>query len=141
MDKLSLEEAIRISATAHEGQVDKSGVTYLLHPLRVMLNCQTNDERIVAILHDVLEDTDLTEQYLKMIFPERIVQAVVAITKQDHETNQEYIKRCKKDPIARNVKFADITDNLAPIRQANLDQHTQERLLKKYKKSLKWLLE
>lgn len=80
-----LEKAIHIAVNAHFRQTDKAGMSYILHPLRVMQNCTNLDEKIVAILHDTIEDTDITAEYLAEKFPQYIVDAVIALTKQEKE--------------------------------------------------------
>jgi (p)ppGpp synthase/HD superfamily hydrolase len=137
----SIEDAIGVASEAHDGQVDKSGQPYIFHPIRVMLNCQTKDQQVVGVLHDVLEDTIWGTDELELFFPKHIVEAVEAITKQEGESNEEYILRCRENEIAREVKISDICDNLSPIRQMNLDIKTQERLRKKYTRALELILD
>lgn len=113
----TLEKAIQVAAMAHQGQVDKSGEAYILHPLRVMMSCQTSDERIVAMLHDVVEDTEVTlVELAAREFAWHIVDAVDALTRHDGEDYTVFIKRCKSNALARKVKIADIQDNLSPSR-------------------------
>ncbi len=82
-----LEKAIRIAAKAHEGQVDKGGKPYILHPLRLMLSRTSQEEMICAVLHDVIEDTDITIDYLKNEgFSEEILSALDALTRRHNET-------------------------------------------------------
>ena len=77
-----LERAIMLAAKRHEGQLDKGGQPYVLHPIRVMLHCDTIEEKTVAMLHDLLEDTDVTEAELRREgFPAEIVEAVLCLTK------------------------------------------------------------
>ena len=108
----TLERAIGIAAEAHAGQVDKAGASYILHPLRVMLRMGTNDDRIVAALHDVVEDSDWSLDLLRAEgFPERIVQAIDSVTRRDDEPYEEFVLRAGLDPIGRRVKLADLEDN------------------------------
>lgn len=138
---MDIHEAIRMATTAHEGQVDKTGYHYILHPLRVMLAVSTPDEQIVAVMHDVVEDTDVTLLYLRSIgVPDHLVEAIDGISKRDNESNTEYIHRCKKNPIAKNVKYADLMDNNSPIRMCKLPEKEQKYLRKKYEKSIRELL-
>ncbi|WP_203309748.1 HD domain-containing protein [Sphingomonas beigongshangi] len=110
MDKLS--EAITLATQAHAGQVDKGGAPYILHPLRVMLACKTEDERIAAVLHDVVEDTAVSAYQVLRQFGMAIHDAVYALTRRHDETYSCFIERCAANPIARVVKLADIADNM-----------------------------
>lgn len=108
-----LSRAICIAAQAHNGQYDKAGEPYILHPLRVMLAGQTYEERIVGVLHDVLEDTDVTLQALQEAgFSPEILEAVDTLTHRKHESYNDYITRIiESKGIAVRVKLADLTDN------------------------------
>ena len=109
----TLEQAISLAAKQHEGQVDKANAPYLLHPLRVMLNVPTIEHKIVAVLHDILEDTETTiEDLYQFGFQEHIIDAIVALTKKQGETRLEAAQRARQNPIARVVKLADINDNM-----------------------------
>lgn len=108
----TLERAIEIAAKAHAGQTDKAGEAYILHPLRVMLSLTTENERIAGVLHDVLEDTNVTLEQLKLEgFANEVLVALVALTKERGESRMQAAARAKKDPIARAVKLADNKDN------------------------------
>jgi (p)ppGpp synthase/HD superfamily hydrolase len=110
---MTLEQAIAFAALAHEGQKDKVGATYILHPLRVMNRMKTLSERRVAVLHDVVEDCGVTLDQLRGLdVPEREVRAVEALTKVEGEDYDAFIERAGKNPLARRVKLADLTDNL-----------------------------
>ncbi|MEC7121286.1 MAG: HD domain-containing protein [Pseudomonadota bacterium] len=109
----TLEKALQISAKAHENQVDKAGQPYILHPIRVMLRVQTEAERITALLHDVIEDTDITLDDLALAgFSVEILAAVDALTKRKGETRLEAAARAVNNPIARIVKIADNSENM-----------------------------
>lgn len=109
----TLEQAISLAANQHEGQVDKANAPYILHPLRVMLNVPTIEHKIVAVLHDILEDTETTiEDLYQFGFQEHIIDAIVALTKKQGETRLEAAHRARQNPIARVVKLADINDNM-----------------------------
>jgi len=134
--------ALNIATEAHRGQADKSGVDYIFHPMRVASNFVHNsDESVVAMLHDVLEDTDVT---LDDLFAQGLTQvqadALVAITHLNHEPNVDYIARVKSNYRATRVKLADLRDNSSPERMANLDQATRDRLQAKYDRALAQLL-
>ncbi len=109
----TLETAVKIAAEAHAGQTDKAGEPYILHCARVMLRGSTLDERIVGILHDVVEDTEWTSDGLREAgFSEGVVQAVAALTRHDGEPYELFILRASLDPIARRVKISDLQDNM-----------------------------
>lgn len=108
----TLERAIAIAAKAHEGQVDKAGAPYILHPLRVMLRLATIEERIAAVLHDVVEDTEATLEALRAEgFSEEVVNAIDSLTKRPGEDYDAFVARAASDPIGRQVKLADMEDN------------------------------
>lgn len=139
MDQLMT--AIKIAVDAHDGQVDKIGMPYILHPLAVMESLPLHEIecRIVAVLHDVLEDTivtvdDLVEAGIKY----DLIQAVVAVTRLPGE-GVTYYKRVKANQIALRVKFKDIAHNLSFRRQNCLPLRDQIRLKEKYRIALKEL--
>lgn len=108
----NLERALRIAAEAHEGQVDKEGLPYILHPLRVMMLVEGDEARMVAVLHDVVEDTAVTHDDLRRAgFSEPVLEAVRRVTHLPGESYADYVARCKGDAIARRVKLADLSDN------------------------------
>lgn len=108
----SLDRAIEIAVWAHSGQLDKAGAPYILHPLRVMLRLKNLDEQIVAVLHDVVEDSDWTIEHLKSEdFSENVISAIDALTRRSGESYNEFICRVTTDPIAIQVKLADLHDN------------------------------
>ena len=109
----TLECALEIAAAAHAGQRDKAGEPYILHPIRVMLAVQTDDERITALLHDTVEDTHITYDDLREAgFSDTVVEAVRALTKLEGESRAEAARRAVADPVARKVKLADVADNM-----------------------------
>ena len=109
----TLERAISIAAEAHAGQLDKAGQPYILHPLRVMLRVSTDDERIAAVLHDVVEDTSVTlEQLANEGFSNSVLSAVQALTKMPGENRIEAAVRAAGNPLARTVKLADNAENM-----------------------------
>lgn len=108
----TLERAIAIAAQAHEGQIDKGGQPYILHPLRVMLRMHSEAGRIVAVLHDVVEDSNCSLDELRAEgFSEEVITALAAITRQAGEGRIEAAKRAARHPLARAVKLADNADN------------------------------
>lgn len=109
----TLELAIEFAARHHQGQFDKGGQPYILHPIRVMLAVQNPNERMAAILHDVVEDTSAKfEDLEREEFPTEVVDAVRALTKTKGESRIEAARRAVRNPIARAVKLADVTDNM-----------------------------
>lgn len=136
----TLEKAIIIATKAHEGVIDKGGNPYILHPLRVMIKQTSEECRIVAVLHDVVEDTDISLTDLRNEgFSEDIILAVDALTRRSNESYMEFISRCKQDAMARLVKLADIEDNSDMSRIKNPTQRDYNRL-QKYKKAKDELL-
>ena len=134
---MNLERAIEIAVTAHRGQADKSGAPYILHPLRVMLSLKTEEERIVAVLHDVVEDCE--EWPLERLrgegLPERLATALESVTRNDGETYTEFIERSKTNAIGRRVKAADLRDNMDLSRIENPTEQDHRRT-KKYRSAL-----
>jgi GTP diphosphokinase / guanosine-3',5'-bis(diphosphate) 3'-diphosphatase len=109
----TLERAIEIAAHAHAGQIDKAGQPYILHPLRVMLAVSSEQERIAAVLHDVVEDTDVTLAQLRAEgFADGVLHAINALTKAPGETRMQAAARAAANPIACVVKLADVSDNM-----------------------------
>lgn len=131
-----LNHAITLATTYHADQVDKQGLPYILHPLRVMTRARTITHQIIAVLHDTLEDTALTESDLRGSFPDEIVDAVLALTRnKDNETYKEFIVRVARNPLAREVKLLDIEDNSRPDRYLP----EMEGLRKRYAKAHMYL--
>lgn len=131
----TLEDAIRLALDKHHGQTDKSGAPYILHPLRVMAGMQTEAERIVAVLHDVVEDTDVTlDDLRRMGYSAEIVAAIDHLSRRDDETYEEFIQRIKPHPLAVRVKLGDLLDNMDIRRNAALDEKALERF-QRYQKA------
>jgi (p)ppGpp synthase/HD superfamily hydrolase len=124
-----LEQAIAIAHQAHSGQVDKAGQPYIEHPLRVMAAVDSLEAKIVAVLHDVIEDTPLSLEDLG-IFPTAVVAAINALTKRPSEDYEAYLTRVMADPLALVVKIADMTDNLDISRIPQPTAHDYTRLSK-----------
>jgi len=125
----TLDRAIELAACAHRGQVDKAGQPYILHPLRVMFRVETQYERMVAVLHDVVEDTGVTLAQLSAEgFPEQVVAAVEALTKRAGESRIAAAHRAAENPIARKVKLADNAENMDLSRIPNPSERDFERL-------------
>ena len=136
-----INRAIKVAVMAHEEQTDKAGLPYILHPLTVMTYVDGIDAKIVAILHDVVEDTEVTLVDLRDVFKfdEHIVEAVRAITHLPNEPNVEYWNRVCDNPLAKQVKYADIRHNSSNKRMMVLDEKTFLRLSTKYVKAQEYL--
>lgn len=112
MDSKYIKMALDIATTAHEGQLDKGGHPYIEHPVAVASFVKTDEEKTVAYLHDVVEDTNVTLADLAADgFPEEIVTAVDAISQRDGESDEDYIERVKLNDLALHVKIADLKHN------------------------------
>lgn len=118
--KTMLNKAIEIATIAHENQVDKGGNPYILHPLRVMMNCESENAKICAVLHDVVEDTSITFGDLKEYgFNDEIITALDCLTKRKGEPYEEFINRVLQNEVACYVKLADLIDNMDLTRIKN----------------------
>ena len=108
-----LEKAIGIAVRAHTGQVRRGGMPYILHPIRVMLRQADHVAMIVGVLHDVIEDTDVTLSELEQDgFPEKVIHALCLLTHEDDVPYDAYIAAIASNPVARSVKLADLQDNM-----------------------------
>ena len=135
----SLERAIVLATTAHSGQVDKAGAPYILHPLRVMLAMDTLIEQIVAVLHDVVEDTSYTTEALRTEgFCTEVIEGVAVLTHGKDETYDDYLTRVKSNPLALKVKLADLNDNMNLERLPYVTGKDTARLIK-YKRARSFL--
>lgn len=133
-------KAAQLAAMAHSGQSDKQGQPYIAHIARVVANCKGDSTaRVVAWLHDVVEDTWVTVEDIRGAFGDEIANAVEAITHPDGEPQWDYIARVRANPIARLVKMADARDNSETWRRAGLDPETRARLDEKYTRFIVWL--
>ena len=135
---MNLQRAIEIALEAHKGVLDKGGNPYILHPLRLMLQMDSEEEMIVAILHDVVEDSEKWsfDKLYKEGFSKSIINSLRSVTKENKDEDYEkFIDRSIKDKIGRKVKMADISDNLDISR---LKEVTDKDILRinKYKKAL-----
>lgn len=136
-----VEKALSIARKAHAGQIDKAGCEYINHPIHVADSLNTEDEKIVAYLHDVVEDSSMTiEDLSREGFSETIIQAIAAITKRKHESYERYIKRIANNPLARKVKIADLRHNSDLTRLKKITANDIARA-EKYQKCLNYLLE
>lgn len=136
-------EALKLAVKAHAGQLDKSGQPYILHPIAVAeavaahgrnLDVDVEGLVVVALWHDVLEDTDYTN-WTPSWFTEEQIAGILAITRQESEPYVDYINRVCEDRYARIVKLADLWHNLQPERQACLPSKEAASLEKRYLKA------
>ncbi|MCR4672356.1 MAG: HD domain-containing protein [Lachnospiraceae bacterium] len=128
-----------IASMAHRGQLDKGGVPYIEHPRAVAAMVETEEEKTVAMLHDVLEDTYLTEEDLRPVFGDRITDAVLKLTHDESVPYMDYIKNLADDPIAVRVKIADLTHNMDEKRIPPGDDYTRARIENFYKPAYAFL--
>ena len=132
------ELALQIAQKAHVGQVDKAGKDYILHPITVSSYMDTDTEKAIAYLHDVLEDTNVTADDLRTIFSNEIVDTVIILTHRKDESYFEYIQRVSKSNLAKKIKVADFLHNLDITRIKEPTKSDYERL-EKYKKAILFL--
>ena len=125
-----IEKALKIAIEAHSGQLEKDGNPYIMHPLRLMSDVETVEEKCVALLHDVAEDTDVSIEEIREAFPPAVADAVALMTHDDGSEYEVYIKRLAENPIARKVKMADMRDNMNILRIPKLSDKDLERLRK-----------
>lgn len=132
-------KAFCVAYKAHKGQKDKGGKPYILHPLTVALHVKGREEKTVALLHDVIEDTDITiSNLMEHGFSKNVVQAIVAITKINGETYEEYLSRVNQNKIAKKVKLADLRHNCDLTRLKEVTDRDIRRV-KKYNKAISFL--
>lgn len=132
----TIERAIQIAASAHAGATDKGGMPYIFHPIRVMMAVSGTHEKMAAVLHDVVEDTDVTLDMLRDEgFPAEVVSAVGLLTKRKGERYMDFIRRLSCDPVASAVKVADLVDNLDESRLPEIRERDIARL-EKYRHAL-----
>jgi (p)ppGpp synthase/HD superfamily hydrolase len=133
----TLEKAIVIAAEAHAEQVDKAGAPYILHPLRLMLQMDKTEDRIVAVLHDVVEDTDWTLEGLRGEgFSKVVIDAIDSVTWRQYEDYEDFIQRAAQNPIGCRVKLADLRDNCDLERIANPSE-TDFKRVAKYRQAIR----
>ena len=138
-EKSMVDLALSIARQAHEGQLDTAGVDYIEHPIYVASQVDTEEEKAVALLHDVIEDSPVSaEELLQAGLPETVVTAVQVLTKKKEQDYQTYLETVKKNPLARVVKLADLKHNSDLSRLSSITEKDRERL-KKYKKAIDFL--
>lgn len=134
-------EAMKIAYRAHHGQVDKGGIPYIFHPFHLAEQMTDEYTTCAALLHDVVEDTDVTLEALSAVFPAEVVEAVALLTHRPGDDYLQYAAAIRENPIARAVKLADIAHNSDTTRlEATADNlAAQKRLHEKYSKALQIL--
>lgn len=138
---LLYQKALAIAKDAHKGQVDKAGVAYIHHPLYVASLVEGELAKTVALLHDVVEDSAWTLEDLRMEgLPEEVVQSVGILTKNRDESYEEYLMHVKQNPLARQVKLADLKHNSDLSRLANVTDRDRKRVAK-YRQAIAFLSE
>lgn len=134
-----LNKALIIASKAHKGQLDKGGVDYILHPVYVALRLDNDDEKITALLHDTIEDTDLTiDDIIGYGFKKEIVEAISLLTRDKGMDYFDYIKRLKPNKLAVKVKLADLRHNSDKERIKLLGERGLV-LEERYKKAIEFL--
>ena len=132
-------KAMVLAYNAHHGQFDKGGVPYIFHPIHLAEQMDDEISTCVALLHDTVEDTDVTLENLAKDFPAEVVNAVRLLTHAEDVEYFDYVRAIKSDPIAAKVKLADLTHNGDPNRISN--QGNAEKRREKYAAARKILLE
>lgn len=126
-----LDKAAQICVSKHAGQRDKAGAPYFQHPMRVAMRCRTDEEKMVALLHDTIEDTDVTADYLlDEGFPREVVDGILSVTKREGESYEDFVARAKQNPLGRAVKLHDLEDNLDLMRLSEVSPDMAARLSK-----------
>lgn len=129
-------KALELARLVHDGQTDKRGEPYIAHPLRVMRRFEDETLQVIALLHDVLEDSALSAQDLRALGSrEEVVRAVDALSRRHAEDYFVYLERTMKNPLARAVKCADLEDNLDAARLLPPSEENDQRRVK-YQKAL-----
>jgi len=135
----NLDQAISIAVKAHSGQFDKAGRPYILHPLRLMFRFEDEPEMIVAVMHDVIEDSDFTYEDLKKLgFSTEVIAAIDCLTRRENEDYENFILRASQNILAKKIKIEDIKDNLDLTRLNNITKTDLQRI-EKYHRALKVL--
>ena len=136
-----LSKAIELAARAHDGFNDKCGEPYILHPLRVMLSCNDELSRVCAVLHDVVEDTEITfEDLHNEGFSQEAIKIIDCLTKRNGEKYEDYVNRVLTNEVAMHIKLADLNDNMDPNRISCYDKEYETRF-EKYKTAKRKILD
>ena len=132
-----LHKAITIACEAHQGQSSINGEPYILHPLRLLIKAKSNEERIIAVLHDVIEKSNITLADLKNKgFDQNIISAIDSLSRRRSESYIDYIGRLMQNRISVKIKLLDLADNIK-IHSENNDNGIYDAKIKQYKNALK----
>lgn len=131
--------AMQIAYAAHHGQTDKSGIPYIFHPYHLAEQMEDEYTVCIALLHDVMEDTDVTREMLAAEFPEEIMEALDLLTHEAGIPYFEYVKKIKSNPLAKAVKLADLTHNTDKTRLPAGDPSVKQRWEEKYRRAFEIL--
>jgi len=135
-----LDKAISIAVDSHSGQVNDKSEPYVLHPLRMMFKAVTIEEKIIAVLHDVIEKTTIDLEYLRSVgFSDRIVLAIDALSRRPQESYDKYIDRVRKNKLATKVKIIDLNDNISSLNLCE-DEGIKSNKFLKYQKARNTLI-
>ena len=134
-------KSLNIAIRAYAGKVDKAGSEYIKHPLRIMAKMKTDAEMSVALLHDVIEDSEITaDELLSEGIPTDVVDAIICLTKIDNESYHDFIVRVRSNELAVKIKIADIEDNINVLRLKSLSDTDLNRV-EKYHSAWRYLTE
>lgn len=135
--------AMKLAYDAHHGQVDKGGLPYIHHPLHLAEQMDDEISTCAALLHDVVEDTDVTMADLEKQFPEAVTRAVRLLTREADVSYEDYIRAIRQDPVAVKVKLADLDHNSDHTRSAavGMSEERKQHYDRKYAQARRWLLE
>lgn len=128
-------KAMQIAYTAHHGQVDKGGLPYIFHPYHLAEQMEDEVSCCAALLHDVVEDTDVTMEELAKEFPQEVIAVLTLLTHREDVPYFDYVRSIKADPIALKVKLADIAHNSDQSRCPDLTQAQLQYFQTKYAKA------
>jgi len=132
-----LHKAITIACEAHRGQFSINGEPYILHPLRLLIKAESNEERIIAVLHDVIEKTNISLLDLKNKgFDQNIISSIDSLSRRRSESYIEYIERLVQNKISVKIKLLDLADNIK-IHSENNDNGIYDAKIIQYKNALK----
>jgi len=122
------EKALMIAIQAHSGQTDKQGKPYILHPLAVASQLDSLELKTIALLHDTIEDSWVTKEFLlENGIPEELVEVIALLTKPKDMPYEDYLRRVKTNPMALAVKKADLAHNTSPERAEGLNDHRRAK--------------
>ena len=139
LESESVSKALQLATVAHKGQIDKAGADYIKHPIAVAESLGTEDEQTAALLHDTVEDTEVTLDDLKSEgFSFAVLKAVDCLTRRDHEPRDTYLQRVAEDPLAVKVKLADLAHN-SDLSRLSVPTERDYARAKRYAKEMAFL--